>query len=536
MSSRAIEAAKAFVRISGDTSGLTKAFASVSSMLKGFGGSVLSVMSGSLLADGFTKATAAVFDFASSGAAIDDIANRTGASAEALSQLKYAAEQSGASIEDVEKGGRKLGQVLTDAGNGSKAAATALSAVGLTAEHLSGLSLDEQLKAVAEGLKTIEDPGARASAAMDLFGKSGANLVPLMEDGAAGITKLMNEADQLGLTLSGEQATAAASFDDAWAKLQATLGNVGKIIGTAVAPVLTTLLNIATQAIPTIINLGQQLGTAIATGASIAWQALSELMPRFTEFLGEHMRTLKAIGQALLSGEWSLAAKIYWLRLKAVWIEGTEALLFEWKLWKKGFLDTFNEAMTYVQERWAKLQNTLSNGVVKFMAFFDSSINVDAVSAELDAMMRQQLQQIDRTAQANQAARDSAFQEDIGQVNSDLEQARAEWQQAVTQAENLSSERANEPSVADTAGNKFDELIKSMQAGDIATRINDSVKKSNNNNSQDLRTAAGAEIITKLWNSTGELSKQQTTILKDLRKLQARQLVIAERGSQVIHV
>lgn len=536
MSSRAIEAAKAFVRITGDTSGLSRAFSSVTSMLKGFGGSVLSVMSGSLLADGFTKATAAIFDFASSGAAIDDIANRTGATTEAISQLKHAAELSGASIQDIEKGGRKLGQVLTDATNGSKSAAASLNAVGLSAEQLVGLSFEEQLKAVAEGLKTIEDPGARAAAAMDLFGKSGANLVPMMEDGAAGITALMNEADQLGLTLSGEQATAAADFDDAWGKLTATLGGVGKMIGTAVAPVLTTLLNIATQAIPVVINLGQQLGTAVAKGASIAWSALSELMPRFTEFLGEHMRTLKAIGQALLSGEWSLAAKIYWLRLKAVWIEGTEALLFEWKIWKKGFLDTFNQAMTYVQEKWTRLQNILSNGVVKFMAFFDSSIDVQAVSEELDAMMRQQLQQIDRSSQANQAARDSAFEQDISQVNSDLEAARAEWQQAVTQAENLSASRANEPSAAETAGNKFDELIRTMQAGDIATRINDSVKSANSNQVHDLRTAAGAEVLTKLWNSTGELSKQQTAILKDLRKLQARQLTIAERGSQVIHV
>lgn len=536
MSSRAIEAAKAFVRITGDTSGLSKAFSSVTSMLKGFGGSVLSVMSGTILADGFTKATAAVFDFASSGAAIDDIAKRTGASSEALSQLKYAAEQSGASIQDVEKGGRKLGQVLTNAANGSKSAAKSLDAVGLTAEQLSGLSFDEQLKAVAEGLKTIEDPGARASAAMDLLGKSGANLLPMMEDGAAGIQTMMSEADALGMTLSSEQASAAANFDDAWAKLTSTLTGVGKIIGSAVAPMLTTLFNIAAQAIPVVINLGQQLGTAVARGASIAWNALSELLPRYTEFITQNLTTLKAVAQALLSGEWSLAAKIYWLRLKAIWVEGTEALAFEWKIWKKGFLDTFNQAMTYVQEKWTRLQNILSNGVVKFMAFFDSSIDVQAVSEELDAMMRQQLQQIDRSSQANQAARDSAFEQDISQVNSDLEAARAEWQQAVTQAENLSAARANEPSAAETAGNKFDELIRTMQAGDIATRINDSVKSANSNQVHDLRTAAGAEVITKLWNSTGELSKQQTAILKDLRKLQARQLSIAERGSQVIHV
>ncbi len=95
---------------------------------------------------------------------------------------------------------------------------------------------------IADKLAGIADPGAKAAAAMDIFGKSGANLVPLLSGGSKGISDLMAEADALGLVMSGKDAAAAAEFGDALDKLGGVVLSIRNAIGAALAPVLTDII------------------------------------------------------------------------------------------------------------------------------------------------------------------------------------------------------------------------------------------------------------------------------------------------------
>lgn len=537
-SSRAIEAARAFVRIGGEDGPLRKTLAGVTGLLKGTASAVggitsraLSFAGGTLIAGGLAKATSAVFDFAESGAAIDDISKRTGASAEALSQLKYAAEQSGTSIEDVEKGGRKLGQVLYDANNGSKAAAASLAALGLSTKDLEGLSFEEKLMAVAEGLKGIEDDGARSAAAMDLLGKSGANLLPLMEDGAEGMRAMMTEADALGMTLSGDQAAAAAEFDDSWAKLKATLAGTGKIIGAALAPMLTYVFDIVSQGIPLIVTVAKAVGELLTNGALQAWAALKQLTAGIEPLFAYWKEYMGGLINSLKSGDVGLAAKIFWLTVKRNFLEGINAISNEWVLWKKGFLDVFSSALSAAAKVWRGWQKGIASGIVEVMAYVDSSIDAEAVKKTLDEDYERALDQIDRDAEKDQAARDAAFEASIGTVNQDLEAARAEWAAAIAQAKTQAEKVANEPAAATVAGGKFTDLIQSLKAGDIATRVESAVKQSGS--SGDIRTLSGAGQLTSLINKTGEVSQRQLAallqIVTNTKKLdQVNQMKVAE--------
>ena len=520
MSARSIEAARAFVRVAWEDNAVKKGISNAIGMMKGFAVSAAKIAGGmavyDLAANAMSKTVAAVQEFASSGAAIDDVSKRTGASAEALSQLKYAAEQSGASLSDIEKGMRKLGDVSTSAANGSKAAQQSLRAVGLSAKDLEDMSPEQKLLAVAEGLKSIEDPGQRASVAMDILGKSGASLLPMMEDGAAGIQKMMQEADTLGLTLSGDQAAAAADYDDAMAKMSATIATVGKYVATLVLPYMTQLLNVITQAIPYVIQFGRDLGAAIINGASAAWKAIKELAAGFQPLIDTVKETFLALTGALMSGEYSAAAKVLWTSLKAAWMTGVDALSHEWMLWKKAFLDTFNSAIHYVQKEWMALQNMLANASLSIMAYFDSSINLDEASATLEEDYNRRIQAADEAAKRNQQASDAQFEADVTKVNQDLEQARQEWKDAVTQANNVAEKKANEPTAAAAADDKFTQLIESLQSGDIATRINDTVKGASSSAVTDVRTVSGASQLASVLNRNGEVSKQMLAALRQI--------------------
>jgi hypothetical protein len=186
--------------------------------------------------------TAAVRSFADAGGAIDDISQRTGASAEAISGLGYAAKMSGSSIEDIEKGIRTMQKGIA---GGSKV----LEEMGLDPATLASMSPDEQFAAIADKIAAIQDPAARVSAAMEIFGKSGANLLPLLSTGSKGIDALRAEARSLGAEMSGEDAAAAAVLGDSIDMLGTSFSGLVNTIGATVAPMFTAVLGLMTAGV-----------------------------------------------------------------------------------------------------------------------------------------------------------------------------------------------------------------------------------------------------------------------------------------------
>ena len=537
-SSSAIEAARAFVRIFADDSQLKKTLlglrSTVGAAMSGIGkvgmaiGGAAIASGVGLVASGFTAAAASVWRFVDAGAGLQDVADRTGASTEALSQLRYAAEQSGSNLEAVEKGMRKLGDVTTQAAGGSKSAAAALESVGLSASQLMSMSVEDRFLAVAEGISKIEDPAAQASVAMDLLGKSGADLVPMMADGAKGIAALMAEADQLGMTITGPQAKAAAAFDDSWQRLLATLRNAGNVIAVAVIPYITQAMDLFAAAWPAVINLANALGTALVSAAGGVYQAMTELVTPFEGLATAVTDTFGSIFAALTANDIGAAADVFWATLNVAWTTGIAAITDQWYAWKNGFLDVFGSALAKLRSLWADTQNYLSRGIVDLMAMVDGSINAEAVKAEIDVMTTQQKQQIDQQARQDQQARAQAYATQLDSVQRELATARDEWHKAVIAAGSAAATAANQPNVADTATGKFDELIRSMKTGEIATRVDKAVQQAGP--AQDIRTSAGAGVLTSIINQQGTLSQQQLSVLKENRDLQRRLVKLTADG------
>ena len=361
---------------------------------------------------------------------------------------------------------------------------------------------------------------------MDLLGRSGANLAKLTGTGAAGINALMQEADALGMTVSTEQAERAAAFGDTWNRLVATLQGVGKVIGSAVMPYLTAMMQAVISAVPAVIKIGQTLGSAFMAGAQQAIAAISSAMEVFQPLLDRALETFGGIRDALVGGDLKLAARIMWLQLKEAWLTGTDAINREWQIWKQGFLQTFSDAVTAVRRMWNQTQNWLSNGIIELMGMIDKSINVEAVKAELTLMTQEQDRRITQDAERDRAAREAAFESSIGQVNQDLQRARDEYAAAVAEARSKAEQVANEPTAAAVADDKFTQLIETLQAGDIASRMTGSIEQS----SQNLRTVSGASVLTRLMNSQQQLDQRQVQLLQQQRELTRRLVTITEKG------
>jgi hypothetical protein len=236
-----IEAGKAVVRVEANRSRLGPGLAAAQKELRAFAAGA-----GKLGAAGLAGAaavlaplTAAVKHFADTGSQLDDMSQRTGASVEALSGLGYAAQMSGASLEDVEKGLRTMqkGLAADDEGFGE---------LGISIEKLKGFAPEDQMRMIANEIAKIENPADRAAAAMGIFGKSGANLLPMLQNGAEGIDMLVAEADALGVVMSGEDANAAAVLGDSIDKVGISAGSLVNTLAAQLAPAFTAVLGVVT--------------------------------------------------------------------------------------------------------------------------------------------------------------------------------------------------------------------------------------------------------------------------------------------------
>lgn len=169
-------------------------------------------------------------------AGVADKAAQTGLSGAFLQQLEYAADQSGVSAETLTGGIKKLTVMIGKAGSGSKEAAEALKDIGLSATDLQRLSPEQQFEKVAAGIGKIPTAAGRAAAAVKIFGKSGIEMTGLFAGGLDDITKLMQDAKDIGIGLDDEQLARIASADDSLQKMYASISAMIDQVAVGLAP------------------------------------------------------------------------------------------------------------------------------------------------------------------------------------------------------------------------------------------------------------------------------------------------------------
>jgi hypothetical protein len=123
---------------------------------------------------GFVKKT---LDAASS---IKDMADKLGVSTDAAQEFAFAAEQTGSSLETVERAIFEMNRGLS---TGDKSTVKALRALGLEFKTIRSLEPAEAFKTIASAIQAVPDPMDQARLAMELFGKSGKDLLPAIKEG-----------------------------------------------------------------------------------------------------------------------------------------------------------------------------------------------------------------------------------------------------------------------------------------------------------------------------------------------------------------
>jgi hypothetical protein len=191
------------------------------------------------------------------------LSEKTGIAAEELSALRYAAKQSEVDAETLSVSFQRLGRSMEAAAKTSHGPAfEAFRDLGVSAKTSDGQlrPFRAVLDDLANRFATMPDGPRKAALAMDIFGRSGANMIPLLNRGKDGIAELEAEARRLGVTMSADDVSAALEFEEAMKKLKAVWDAFLRSIVVDGFPILEKLV---------------QLLTALVHAATAAYHAIA---------------------------------------------------------------------------------------------------------------------------------------------------------------------------------------------------------------------------------------------------------------------
>jgi hypothetical protein len=181
---------------------------------------------------------------------LGELAEQLGVSTDALQVYQYAAVQAGVSAEQLEAGLSQLTRRIGEAASGTKEQAEAFRTLGVRILDAGGKtrSTEAIFADVADAIAAIDDPARRAQVAVDLFGRSGQRLLPILSQGRAGLAAFEEQARRVGAVLTEEQIKTAGDAADAIAAMTLQWNRFAQALVSNVGPAITGVIALLNQA------------------------------------------------------------------------------------------------------------------------------------------------------------------------------------------------------------------------------------------------------------------------------------------------
>lgn len=166
---------------------------------------------------------------------LDDMAQKTGSSVESLSRLQKVANAFGVDMGTVDSALTKLAKGMAGVDEKGSKTGKAMAAIGVSARDADGKlrSSSDVMVDIAHKLQDYEDGASKAALMNDLFGKSGADLLPFMNDLSENVDKFS--------AVSKESTKRAAALQDQFGFLRVRTDELYMSVAEATLPAMTDL-------------------------------------------------------------------------------------------------------------------------------------------------------------------------------------------------------------------------------------------------------------------------------------------------------
>lgn len=303
---------------------------------------------------GAKNMVAAFSDAIRIGGQLNDLSARTGETAGNLAVLQRAFENAGSSADAVGPMINRLQRFIAEAGVESSTQAKTLAELGVSAETLGQKSPLEQMKMLAELVAGVEDPTKRTQLAIDLFGKSGGELIPLLR--AMGV-ELDTARKQLGSYPAAIDATREA-LD--------TIGDNFTAISNKATEFATGLL---TKLAPSLAEITTKIAEIDAAGFGMMLADYFDKMIRAASEafkLGSAIENIKLAIEAITSGNFGEGLSLMWVTMKVTALNAINEIASNFTAAFMTIRD-FIATMFDSQGALAHLMNTLFSTAANYM-------------------------------------------------------------------------------------------------------------------------------------------------------------------------
>ncbi|HWF05088.1 MAG TPA: phage tail tape measure C-terminal domain-containing protein, partial [Candidatus Angelobacter sp.] len=215
---------------------------------------------------GLGLAGAGIAAFAANGASeFHEMSEKTGVSVEALSSLSYAAKQTGVATDVLAGGLEKMSKSAFAAAIAPDGTKTAYSRLGIAIKDTNGQlrPTTELLDEIAAKFEKMPNGPQKTALAMQIFGRAGAEMIPLLNEGSEGIKKMTDEASVFGVTISGQTAAQARQFEQGLDKVEAALQGAANAVMKQLLPSMMAFVNFVTEDLKDPSGIFQTLGRVI---------------------------------------------------------------------------------------------------------------------------------------------------------------------------------------------------------------------------------------------------------------------------------
>lgn len=249
---------------------------------------------GSYLKQGIDAIASAFPDLIDQAGKFQDIAEKTGGSAEGFAGLAVAAKTGGASIEELADASIKLTKNLTGVDDDSAAAGAAIKALNLNLADFKKQSPDEQIVTLSKSLSEFADGSGKTAVAVALLGKNGANLLPTL--------KALAEQGGAQNILTKEQIALADDYGDRLATQRAQLSLYASALATQALPAINALTGAMVEFVKQLTTTDSQTAALAANdGVRIFSENAGRFLARLVDYVIQTKREFSVLADFFVS-------------------------------------------------------------------------------------------------------------------------------------------------------------------------------------------------------------------------------------------
>jgi len=307
-----------------------KALDTTDAKAKGVGATLGSVIGtaakvGAAIVAGAAAAGTALFAMANkAGAAtdrIDKMSQKVGLSRQGFQEWDFILSQNGTSVESLQMGLKTLVQRMDEAAAGTGKGGELFRRLGVSATDATGKLRNQEavFRDMVRALQAMPDGAEKARLATELFGRSGQELMPLLNGAAGGVDELMQKAHELGLVLSDETVDAGVQFTDTMDQAKRALGAVFTQVGVALMPMFQKLAEWIFAHMPEIKAVVSEVFGAI--GKAVMW-LVDNVIPLLTkawQWMSDNVIPLLQQFWSVIQELWDRYGETILLALKNTW-------------------------------------------------------------------------------------------------------------------------------------------------------------------------------------------------------------------------